>query len=62
MPRRISVDITAALPGVVSASSVSSLTVTRLSHPQKMKMPISSPAVSAPIDPTANGLNHDSDG
>ena len=62
MPRRISVDITAALPGVVSASSVSSLTVTRLSQPQKMKMPISSPAVSAPIDPTANGLNHDSDG
>src|SRR6478672_13726067 len=27
-----------------------------------MKMPTSRPAVSAPIEPTAKGLNHDSDG
>ena len=43
----------------MSESSVSSLTVTRLSQPQKMKTAISMPVVSAPTESIANGENHE---
>jgi hypothetical protein len=59
--RRITVDRTAARPGVVGGPSVSSLTFTELSQPEYTKTAASTPVASSPAD-RPKGLSQPSEG
>ena len=50
-----------AIPGLVSASSVSSLRLAAVSQPQKKKTPSATPLASPVKPPTELGLNHASE-